>query len=50
MVNEKMNYQYSTAEYISNTIWVDSASLAATDSVFYFNRIMIDHPTNSEMV
>lgn len=50
LVNEKMNYQYTTADYISNTIWADSAGISGNDSVFYFNRVVTGHPINQEMM
>ena len=43
----KYNYQIDTADYITNTLWIDSVQVIEEDSVFYFNRIMIINPTNN---
>lgn len=48
--NEKMNYQHSDSTYISHTIWVDSASYSAGDSIFNLNRVIKDVSGNSEIV
>ncbi|MCD4730431.1 MAG: T9SS type A sorting domain-containing protein [Bacteroidales bacterium] len=50
LVNHKMNYQHSDSSYISHTIWIDSTSISTGDSVFYFNSIVTNHPTNPQMV
>jgi len=36
----KYNYRHDTAQYISNTIYIDSFKIINGDSVFYLNRIM----------
>jgi hypothetical protein len=45
--NEKFNFSLAGLNYISNTIWVDSAGIAGQDSIFYFNRIVTDCDTCS---
>lgn len=37
---EKMNYSKTGFNYITNTMWIDSAGATVSDSVFYFNRIV----------
>ncbi|MCD4663878.1 MAG: T9SS type A sorting domain-containing protein [Bacteroidales bacterium] len=49
LVNEKMNYKHSDSNYISHTIWVDSAFATESDSVYYLNRIVKDVPGNPEI-
>lgn len=39
-LSEKYNFQNDTADYITNTIWVDSVSVQNGDSIFYLNRIV----------
>ncbi len=41
------NFQIDTADYITNTIKIDSVEIIDTDSVFYFNRIMTNCDTCS---
>ena len=36
----KYNYRHDTAQYITNTIYIDSIEIINGDSVFYLNRIM----------
>ena len=43
--NEKFNFSQSGLNYISNTIWVDSAGSMGQDSVFYLNRIVTNCDT-----
>ncbi len=42
---EKMNFSQVPLNYISNTVWVDSARVSGSDSVFYFNRIVTNCDT-----
>ncbi len=44
---DKYNWQIDTADFITNTIWVDSVEIIEEDSVFYLNRIMTDCDTCS---
>jgi hypothetical protein len=46
--NEKMNYQHSDSAYISHTIWVDNIDVTATDTTFFLNKVVKDHPTDIE--
>ena len=46
-LSAKYNYQIDTAEYITNTLWIDSVQVIEEDSVFYLNRIMTINPTNN---
>ena len=39
-LSDKYNYQIDTADYITNTLWLDSVEVIEDDSVFYMNRIM----------
>ena len=43
--NEKFNFSLAGLNYISNTIWVDSAFSSGPDSMFYLNRIVTDCDT-----
>ncbi len=43
--SEKFNFSLAGLNYISNTIWVDSAVSTGQDSVFYLNRIVTDCDT-----
>lgn len=38
---EKYNFQNNTANYVSNTLWVDSIEINGTDSIFYLNRVVL---------
>jgi hypothetical protein len=46
----KYNYEIDTADYITNTIWIDSVKVIDEDSVFYLNRIMIIDPVDDYYV
>ena len=48
-VNDTMNYQHSDSAYISHSIWVESATIAEDDSIFYLNRVVKDIPGNPEI-
>jgi hypothetical protein len=43
--NEKFNFSLTGQNYISNTIWVDSAFASGSDSIFFLNRIVTDCDT-----
>lgn len=47
---QKMNYRHSDSLYITNTIWVDSTSPSQWDTIYHFNTIVKDHPTDSTRV
>ena len=42
---EKMNFSLAGLNYISNTIWVDSAVVSGSDSIFYLSRIVTNCDT-----
>ena len=50
LTGEKMNYKHSDSAYITNTIWVDSAQIVNSDSLFFLNRIVKDVPNNPDIV
>lgn len=50
LVNEKMNYQHSDSSYISHTIWVDTIDVTGTDTTFFLNKIVTDHPNDPSKV
>jgi len=43
--NEKFNFSLTGQNYISNTVWVDSAFASGSDSIFFLNRIVRDCDT-----
>ena len=49
LTGEKMNYKHSDSAYITNTVWVDSAQIVDSDSLFFLNRIVKDVPNNQEI-
>lgn len=48
--NWKYNYQLTGANYITNTIWIDSAKISGGDSIFYLNRIVIKCDTCTKAI
>lgn len=50
LVNGKMNYQHSDSSYISHTIWVDTIDVTGTDTTFFLNKIVTDHPNDPNKV
>ena len=43
--NDNFNFSLAGQNYISNTIWVDSAFASGSDSIFFLNRIVTDCDT-----
>jgi hypothetical protein len=41
----KYNYTHNQEKHISNTVWVDTTKTLNGDTIFYFNRIVIDCDT-----
>lgn len=44
LVSQKMNYQHSDSSYITHTIWVESTSPSAWDTIYHLNRIVRQLP------
>lgn len=44
---EKFNYKYSDFNYITHTLWVDSADNLGGDSTYYLNRVVTDDGVTS---
>ena len=43
--SDTVNFKFNNSNIVSNTIWVDSAKVVGSDSVFYLNRIFINCDT-----
>jgi len=42
---DTVNFKFNNSNIVSNTIWVDSAKVVGSDSVFYLNRVFINCDT-----
>ncbi len=47
---EKMNYRHSDSANITNTIWVRLTQIVSGDTLFRFNKVVIDDPDNPDNI